>query len=1063
MLMRLRAPAQAVFVLSAALLASSVYPGKGSAPLTQRHGLLPQASGATPDSGSIGRWLWPGAFEAGPSDARSRITFVASGRRYVAEARADGFDVRHGTRAADALNVEFAGATGTGEAQLAEPLPGALTMFTGLHHRAVESRWRRFGVATFRNVYPGIDARFHANDGDLELDFLVQPGADPGRIELAGQRDTHFTLDAQTGDILVTRANERFRLQRPRAFQPGTSGQTEIEVRAATDGRSLRFELARFNHALPLVIDPLVATWSTFLGTATDIYYDDAAALATDTQGNLYVGGLTQLDTHAIPTDSFPTTPVSLDPANPRSPGDNCAYTCGYVLKLTPTHQVVYGALIYGLTVNAVAVDAAGEAYITGNTLDSTDFPGTPGVFDNDPGGQVFLSKLSADGSAFVFSALFPGDVGNGLAVDAQGNVYVVGQASVPNLPTTPGTIKPTNPIGATDGFLLKVSADGTRLLYGTYLGGSGTDVANAVLVDAQGEAMVAGQTASSDFAGLTATVNGPSDAFLIKVSADASTIVAGQTFGGSGDDYATALAADGLGGWLMCGATTSTDLPVSAGAFQTRLLGQLNGWVRRLDSGFNSKYGTYFGGSFTDGCLGIAGDASGDAYLVGVTFSADLPTSTGAFQEATSAVTDEFLINLGSPFYISGHLPDREAYFAELSADGTTLLYGTYLGGYETTPRNYAPLTIGSGITNTPLGTIYVSGRTEAASFPVTDAGLRSGMGEIGDGFIVAFADSALTVTSPSVLPVAPLALPYSVSLSASGGMPPYTWSQVGFTLPTGLTLNASGVLSGTATNPQQEGTGYQFTVKVADANGNVAYKSLFLNVLYPGQIECNGGNCLAALTLTTTISYQLPTLARGVGTQTGRISGTPPPGVTISSSGVMAGTPTQAGEYAFAVHVTDAAGHTGTLNWDMLVLQGAAVSSATLTVTPASVTVGQQFTLQWGSYYTTGCTASGGGGNGSPWSGMVPIFGTATQTASTTGSFVYVITCANGTAPVKAQATLAVMSSSGSGAGGSTSGGGGGGGALDWLALASLMSLAADGIRRRADRGGVSLGNRR
>jgi len=976
----------------------------------------------------------------------------------VAEARADGFDVRHGTRAADGLNVEFAGATGARQAQLAEPLPGGLTMFTGLHNRAVESRWRRFGVATFRNVYPGIDARFHANDGDLELDFLVQPGADPGRIELAGRRDTHFTIEAQTGDILVTRANERFRLQRPRAFQPETSGRTEIEVRAATDGRSLRFELPRFNHALPLVIDPLVATWSTFLGTATDAMYDDAAALATDAQGNLYVGGLTALDTHAIPTDSFPTTPTSLDPANPGSPGDNCAYTCGYVLKLTPTHQVVYGALIYGLNVKAVAVDAAGEAYITGKTLESSNFPGTPGVFDNDPGGQVFLSKLSADGSAFVFSALFPGDVGNGLAVDAQGNAYVVGQVSVPNLPTTPGTIKPTNPIGATinqDGFLLKVSADGTTLLYGTYLGGSGTDVANAVLVDAQGKAIVAGQTASSDFTGLTATVNGPSDAFLIKVSADASTIVAGQIFGGSGDDYASALAADGLGGWLMCGVTTSTDLPVSPGAFQTRLLGQRNGWVRRLDSGFNSQYVTYFGGSFIDGCLGIAGDANGDAYLVGVTFSADLPTSTGAFQETTSAVTDEFLINLGSPFYISGHMPDREAYFAELSADGTTVLYGTYLGGYETTPRNYRPLTIGSGIINTPLGTIYVSGATEAASFPVTDAGLRSGMGGQGDGFIVAFADSALTVTSPSLLPVAPLALPYSVSLTASGGTPPYTWSQVGFELPTGLTLSASGVLSGTATNPQQEGTGYQFTVKVTDAKANVAYQSLFLNVLYPGQIECNGGNCLAVLTLDTAFSYQLPALARGVGTQTGTLSGTPLPGVTISSSGVMAGTATQAGQYVFAVHVTDAAGHTGTLNWDVLVSQGPAVSSATLTVTPASVTVGQQFTLQWGSYYTTGCTASGGGGNGSPWSGMVPIFGTATQTASTTGSFVYVITCANGTAPVKAQASLAVMSSSGSSGGGSTSGGGGG--ALDWLALASLLSLAADGVRRRPDRGGV------
>jgi hypothetical protein len=219
------------------------------------------------------------------------------------------------------------------------------------------------------------------------------------------------------------------------------------------------------------------------------------------------------------------------------------------VLKLTPAHQIVYGALIYGLTVNALAVDSAGSAYITGTTLDSTYFPGTPGVFDNDPSGQAFVSKISADGSSFVYSALFTADSGNGIAVDAAGNAYVVGQVSAPNLPTTPGSIKPSNPQGASinqDGFLLKINPSGSALVYGTYLGGSGTDVANAVAVDSQGEAIVVGQTASNDFVGMAATVSGSSDAFLIKVSSDGSQIVTGQTFGGSADEVANGVAADG-------------------------------------------------------------------------------------------------------------------------------------------------------------------------------------------------------------------------------------------------------------------------------------------------------------------------------------------------------------------------------------------------------------------------------------------------------------------------------------------------------------------------------------
>lgn len=1008
-------------------------------------------SEVTPATDSISRWLWPGAFEIPPGQTARGVTFVASHRRYVAETRSDGLRIRYGTHQADALQVEFSGALRGTAAELTEEIPGELTLITGYRQHAYASNWGRFGVSTFHEVWPGIDARFHAQAGDLELDFLVQPGADPRRIGLEALEPTHFEVDARSGDILIVRALERFRLLRPRAYQPGPAGEKSVAVRALTDGRTVRFDLGEFDHSRALVIDPLIASYSTFIGTNTDAMYDDAAALATDTSGNLYVGGSTQLDIHAQPGDSFPTTPGSLQPTDPSSPGNNCAFGCGYVLKLSPTHQVLYGALIYGFTVKAIAVDAADEAVITGSTLDGTNFPGTLGVFDNNPAGQVFLSKLSADGGSFVYSALFPGDSGNGVAVDAQGNAYVVGQVSAPNLPTTPGTIKPTNPIGATinqDGFLLKVSADGSKLLYGTYLGGSGTDVANAVQVDAQGEAIVAGQTASSDFTGLPSPVSGASDAYLIEVSADASHIVTGQIFGGSADDFATAVAPDGQGGWLVCGATSSADLPTSAGAFQTHLLGQRNGWVRRLDSGFNLLYATYFGGSTIDGCLGIAGDGSGVANLVGVTFSADIPTTSGAFQDVSSAIAYAFIINLSTPFYIIAHDPDREAYFAQLSADGRTLMYGSYLGGYETSPRFYPPLTIGTGVTTTAGGTVYVSGATEAASFPVTDGGLRAGMGGQADGFIVAFASSPLTITSASLLPAAPLLLPYSFTLNAAGGTPPYTWSKVGFELPDGITLSASGVLSGTPANPQTEATGYQFTVKVADSTGVTAYKSLFLNIVYPGQLVCNSNTCVMRLVLQQAASYQLPTLDRAIGQVTGTVSGTLPPGINLTSTGLLAGTPTQAGTYSFVVRLADQSGQTGTMSWQVVVADSS--TAASLTVSPTSVSVGQSYTLTWSSPGAAGCNASGGGGNGTPWSGILPSSGNATQTATTVGSFNYTVTCATGGAPVQAFANLTVTAASSGGSGGGGGGAGkSGGGALDWLELVGLLLLAAGRLR--------------
>ncbi|MBS0393883.1 MAG: SBBP repeat-containing protein [Proteobacteria bacterium] len=982
--------------------------------------------------GTTAHALWPGAFVVREGQSSRYALFEATGRRYVGEVRSDGFLVRRGLRRERALGIQFVDARQGAGAVVSRPLAGRLSVMGAAGTGEGTSRWLRYGEATFRDVYPGIAARYRETDGDLELDFLVAAGADPRLIELAAAQDTRFDVDPATGDVLVIRDDERFRLKRPRAFQPGDDGLTEVPVRAIAGRHSLRFDVGRYDPTRPLVIDPLVATWSTFVGTNTDAMYDRATALATDGAGNLYVAGLTQFSVVAQATDSFPTTPGSLTPANPRSPGDTCAYQCGYVLKLSPSHQVIYGALIYGLTMNAIAVDAAGAAYVTGTTLDGTNFPSTPGAFDTDPAGQAFVSKIVPDGSAFAYSAIFPADSGTGIAVDPQGNAYVVGTVSVPNLPTTPGSIKPSNPVGATinqDAFLLKVNANGSALVYGTYLGGSGADSASAVQVNGAGEAVVVGTTASSDFTGLAATVSGASDSFLIRVSSDGSRIVAGQVFGGSANDNANAVAPDGSGGWVVCGDTTSSDLPTTVGALQTHLLGQRNGWVRRVDAGFNAMYSTYFGGSALDGCLGVAADAQGTAYLVGVTFSADLPLSQGAFQDRTSAVVTDYFAGLSSQFYSTGLMNDRESYFAALSETGA-LLYGTFLGGYLTSPRDYPPLSMGTGVVVVPDGTVYVSGSTTAASFPVTDGGLRSGMGGEADGFIVSFANSTLAVTTPSLLPTAPLQMPYQLQLQATGGTPPYSWSLVGFSLPDGISLSPTGMLSGAAANPQTEHTGYQFTVKATDAAGHFAYKSLFLDIGWPGNFICTDNTCLGTLATGVQLAYQIPVLARGIAPESGVVSGQLPPGITLSSSGSLTGAPTQTGEYRSTFTITDASGQSATFNLDFMV-ESSAVPNASLTASPSTVSAGQSFTLNWASYYTTGCVASGGGASGSPWSGNLPVFGSTTQAGTVAGTYTYTVSCPSGGASPVVATTQVVVSSSSSSGGGGGSGGGGSGGA--------------------------------
>lgn len=248
---------------------------------------------------------------------------------------------------------------------------------------------------------------------------------------------------------------------------------------------------------------------------------------------------------------------------------------------------------------------------------------------------------------------------------------------------------------------------------------------------------------------------------------------------------------------------------------------------------------------------------------------------------------------------------------------------------------------------------------------------------------------------------------------------------------------------------------SGYQFTVKATDTAGQVAYKSFFINLA--GSLQCSGSTCITVLGVGQAISYSVPPLARGLAPQTFTITGSLPPGISVSSTGTIEGTPTQTGHYPFGLIVRDAAGRSSTLKFDVEVTAATQVSSATITATPSSVTQGQQITLAWSSFLTTGCIASGGGASGTMWSGNLPVFGTITQTASVVGSsFQYTVTCPWGgsSTPAVPRASVTVNGqppSSGGNGGSGGSGSSGGGGGLSILELGMLVVLAAGSARRR------------
>jgi hypothetical protein len=345
----------------------------------------------------------------------------------------------------------------------------------------------------------------------------------------------------------------------------------------------------------------------------------------------------------------------------------------------------------------AIAVDSSGNAYVTGVTS-STDFPTVNAIQPTYHGGvyDAFVTKINASGSALVYSTYLGGsglDSGDSIAVDSSGNAYVTGETSSTDFPTV-NAIQPTNH-GSDDAFVTKINADGSALVYSTYLGGSGEDWGPGIAVDSFGTAYVTGYTQSTDFPTVNAiqpTNHGSGDAFVTKINADGSALVYSTYLGGSGNDSGQSIAVDSSGSAYVIGITSSTDFP-TVNAIQPTYHGNIDAFVTKINGdGSALVYSTYLGGSGGDQGYGIAADSSGNAYVIGLTDSTDFPT-----------------VNAIQPTY-HGNI---DAFVTKINADGSALVYSTYLGGsgYEQ----------GWRIAVNPFGTAYISGQTCSTNFPKT------------------------------------------------------------------------------------------------------------------------------------------------------------------------------------------------------------------------------------------------------------------------------------------------------------------------------------------------------
>ncbi|HEU4388932.1 MAG TPA: SBBP repeat-containing protein, partial [Blastocatellia bacterium] len=439
-----------------------------------------------------------------------------------------------------------------------------------------------------------------------------------------------------------------------------------------------------------------VLAFSTYFGGGGN---EESNSISVDSAGNLYIAGFTD-------SINFPITRAS----QPNFAGGK---QDAFVTKIDPAGRLIYSTYLGGNgrdNATAIAVDAAGNAYVTGYT-DSTNFP-VKGALQPAKAGafSAFVTRLDSSG-VLLSSTLLGGsvnDYGSSIAVDNSGSIYVAGIATSSDFPTA-------NPIqpsigGFADLYVAKLDPSVNRLVYSTFLGASGIEGASSIAVDQSGSVYVTGLTSSTGFRTVNAVQarhgGGFFDAFVTRLNPSGSQIVYSTYLGGAGQDRAFKIAVDSTGSAYVTGDTDSIDFPV-ANAIQRTFGGASDAFAAKLGpSGNQLVYSTYLGGSGIDGGTAISVDSAGNASVAGFTASTNFPTAS-ALQPGLSGAYDGFV--------------------AEMNTSGAAMNYSTYLGG--------------SGVDSTfgvaSNGNACVVGVTDSTNFPVVNALQPANRGGTGDLFI--------------------------------------------------------------------------------------------------------------------------------------------------------------------------------------------------------------------------------------------------------------------------------------------------------------------------------------
>ena len=569
-----------------------------------------------------------------------------------------------GVAMADTLRMKLLGANASAAVTGLDPQSGTVSYLIGNDPKKWHTGIQTFGKVNFAQVYPGVDLVFYGNQRQLEYDFVVAAGADASRIgwQIDGAKPSIDT----DGNLVLSAANGPAGFKKPVFYQMDGDKKVAVEGVFTVAGSRIGFKLGSYDHAKTLIIDP-VLTYATYLGGSTNDYLGGAQSIGIE--------------------------------------------------GLNGTGNVDQG----------IAYDSQGSAYVVGVSY-SADFPvqspylNAPAKASNASGApSAVITKFSPDGSSLVYSTYLGGsnyDYGEAIAVDSNGEAFVVGQSHSSDFPITSGAYQTVCAPGINDqwtgythvyterstcgapgygngsAFVTKLNAAGSGLVYSTFLDGDGTSNAVAIAIDSAGQAYIGGTTS---YVGCGLNTN-TSPSTIISYTCFPTTsgaVVSGQD---------ARVGTTNFQGFISVFDPTGSSL-----LYSSLFIPQNPGCQWSSTTGIGRTLDCY---NLLSGVNGVAVDISGNFYIVGETSSTSLPTTTGVIQPSTGPADPNNPLALA--LYVQRGFVAK--FNPVTSNGGASLAYSTYLGGQIAGGSDMV-----SNITTDADGYAYVSGLTDSTDFPVT------------------------------------------------------------------------------------------------------------------------------------------------------------------------------------------------------------------------------------------------------------------------------------------------------------------------------------------------------